>query len=91
MVGQRKNLAIKALLDAGLHRSRVHKRIVGGQKELFRDLDGKAADRFGPLGEIFKIDAQDTIDDEIGCNGYVRAFMRHVMLPFVCRGIQTGD
>ncbi len=77
VVGQGKDLALETRRHTRLDRIRVHKRIVGHQKKFFGDLNGKTPHRLRPLREILKVDAQNAVDDKIGGNGNMRAFMRH--------------
>ncbi len=77
VVGQGEGFSFIPLADALAYRIGVDERIVGYQKQLFRDLDGQPADGFRPFFKVVPVDTQDAVDDVFGRNGYMGAFMGH--------------
>ncbi len=77
MVGESRFFALEPGAHAGLHGLGVDERIVDDEEKLFRDLDGNLAHGLRPVLELVEVDAEHTVDHEVGGNGNMGTFVRH--------------
>ena len=77
VMGKGDGIPVVVRPDALPHRIRVHEGVVRRKEKLLRDRDSEFSDRLRPVLEIINVDAQNTVDNEVRRDGYVRALLRH--------------